>query len=221
MMLTAATLVLSACGKNGTTGPSGGNDFTVHEDISVTVFWIGEEGNEENGYIPNLQSTWDDNWIDHYGGIDDPDNRNGYFPAEFTPLENPFYFALPYSDFDDDGNRKDSAYDVVYWAGESAWEPLESMCKNRWIMIEWNGKTAFAQWEDAGPFGEDDSPYVFGSASPANSTNDDAGLDVSPAVRDYLGLSGMDSVSWCFVEPGSVPDGPWKAVVTNSDICWE
>jgi len=214
-------LVLSACGSSGATGPSGGNGFTVHEDISVTVFWIGEEGNEENGYIPNLQSTWDDNWIEHYGGIDDPENRNGFFPAEFTPLENPFYFALPYSDFDDDGNRKNTAYDVVYWAGDSVWEPLESMCKNRWIMVVWNGKTAYAQWEDAGPFGEDDFPYVFGNADPENSINDGAGLDVSPAVRDYLGLSGLDQVNWRFVETDSVPGGPWKAVVTDSDICWE
>ena len=214
-------LMLSACESGGTTGPTGDNSFTVHENISVTVFWIGEEGNEENGYIPNLQSTWDDNWIDHYGGIDDPDNRNGYFPEGFTPMENPFYSALPYSDFDDSGERKPSAFDVVYWAGEAQWGALESMCKNRWVMITNGGKAAYAQWEDAGPFGEDDSPYVFGTASPQNEINNNAGLDVSPAVRDYLELSDIDQVSWRFVNADSIPEGPWNVVVTTSQIDWE
>ena len=47
-----------------------GNDkipiYHVHENITVTIFWIGEEGNAENGYIPNIQSAWDDEWFDHH-----------------------------------------------------------------------------------------------------------------------------------------------------------
>ena len=73
--------------------------YPLHENITATVFWIGEPGSEENGYIPNNSSAWDDLWLQHYGGVDDPSNRNGYFPANFTPKENPFYIALPYNDF--------------------------------------------------------------------------------------------------------------------------
>ena len=47
------------------------------------------------------------------------------------------------------------------------------------------------------------------------------GLDVSPAVRDYLGLSGMNRTVWQFVDASKVPDGPWKQVVTTSQISWQ
>jgi hypothetical protein len=43
---------------------------------------------------------WDQHWQTSYGGVDDPDRRNGYWPADFTPRENPFYVALPYGEFD-------------------------------------------------------------------------------------------------------------------------
>ncbi len=195
--------------------------YPLHENITATVFWVGEESGPENNYIPNAQSAWDDEWLAHYGGIDDPLNRNGYYPAEFTPKENPFYFALPYNDFSADGKRKPSASSVVYWAKGKDWGDWESMCKNQWIKISFKNKTAFAQWEDVGPFNTDDAKYVFGTAKPQNKENDNAGLDVSPAVRDFLGLSGMDKVSWRFVKENEVPDGPWKTIVTTSQICWK
>ena len=196
-------------------------EYILHENVTVTIFWVGEAGGGENGYIPNSQSAWDEKWQEHYGGVDDPDDRAGYFPADFTPLENPFYFALPYNDFNSNGARKSSAFYDVYWAGERDWGCRESMCKNRWIKIVKGEKTAYAQWEDAGPFGEDDAPYVFGQAAPANQVNGNAGLDVSPAVRDYLGLSDIDKVSWRFVDFEDVPDGPWKRVITGSGIYWD
>lgn len=199
-------------GSNATTN----HHYPLHENISVTNFWIGEEGSQENGYIPNNQSAWDENWMAHYGGIDDPNRRNGYFPADFTPLENPFYVALPYDDFDAQGTRKATAFDIVYWAKEKQWNPIESMCKDRWVEIIKEGVSVYAQWEDVGPFGEDDAQYVFGSANPLNDINEYAGLDVSPAVRDYLGLSDIDKVDWRFVDSNKVPDGPWKKVVTSS-----
>lgn len=93
--------------------PSDNLSYPRHKNITVTIFWIGEEGNEENGFIPNLQSAWDDIWTEHYGGIDDPNNRNRYSPANFTPSENPFYFALPYNDFNENGERKSEAYKIV------------------------------------------------------------------------------------------------------------
>ena len=128
------------------------SSYPIHTNITVTIFWIGEEGNEENGFIPNIQSVWDDNWQNHYGGTDTPDNRNGFYPADFLPKENPFYFALPYNDFDENGIRKKEVWKTIYWANTQTWEKTESMCKNRWIKITKNGKTAYAQWEDAGPF---------------------------------------------------------------------
>ncbi|MBC8126894.1 MAG: hypothetical protein H8M99_07090, partial [Gloeobacteraceae cyanobacterium ES-bin-144] len=37
-----------------------------------------------------------------------------------------------------------------------------------------------------------------------------AGIDLSPSIRDYLGLKSGDKVHWRFVESGQVPFGPWK-----------
>ena len=36
-------------------------------------------------------------------------------------------------------------------------------------------------------------------------TDNGAGIDVSPAVRDYLGLRPLDVVDWRFVEQAEVP----------------
>ena len=213
-LIITIVILLTSCVEDST-------HYPLHQNITVTIFWIGEEGNEENDYIPNLQSVWDDEWLEHYGGVDDPDNRNGYFPADFTPLENPFYYALPYNDFDENGEREADADQVVYWSGEQEWGELESMCKNRWIKITKGNKSVYAQWEDAGPFGEDDADYVFGDALPKNELNNDAGLDVSPAVRDFLSLSDIDVVNWRFVDFSEVPAGPWTEIITTSQIYWE
>jgi hypothetical protein len=183
----------------------------LHKDITVTVFWIGEEGNGDNDYIPNSQSAWDDNWKDHYGGIDDPYDRNGSYPKNFTPKENPYYFALPYNDFDTNGIKKNGSMN------DSICNPI---CKNTWIKIIKGNKTAYAQWEDVGPFEEDDVGYVFGEGKPKNKINDNAGLDVSPAVRDYLGLEDIDRIDWQFVDKTSVTIGPWTKIITDSNISW-
>lgn len=203
--------------KNQTVQDNNGT-YPTRKNITVTVFWVGEHAGRANDYITNTQSAWDGKWEKHFGGTDDPKNRNGYFPIGFTPRENPFYFALPYNDFNDDGSRKTEAYDVVYWATQKNWNDSESMLKNRWIKITKGGKTAYAQWEDVGPMGEDDAAYVFGSASPENTENKNAGLDVSPAVSDYLNLSGIDKIDWQFVDQADVPDGPWKKIITTSQI---
>ncbi|MBV9643865.1 MAG: hypothetical protein JO334_09865 [Verrucomicrobia bacterium] len=44
----------------------------------------------------NAQSSCDRNWATSYGGVDDPVRRKDYEPADFRPVENPFYVALPY-----------------------------------------------------------------------------------------------------------------------------
>jgi len=181
-------------------------EYPLHANIVATTFWVGEASSEDNKYISNFASAWDDNWMNDYGGIDDPQNRNDYYPAQFIPLENPFYFALPYNDFDENGSKKDN--------------DLKFLLKNRWIKIIYQGKTAYAQWEDVGPIESNDIAYIFGNKTPKSDFNNHAGLDVSPAVRDYLGLSGDNIVSWKFIEQNSVPSGPWKEIVTTSGINW-
>lgn len=195
--------------------------YPVHTGISTTFFWIGEDADKDNKGISNAPSAWDDEWKKHFGGTDDPKKRNGYFPSKFTPKENPFYVALPYNDFDKKGKRKTDVASVIPWAAGIAISDDESYCKNRWVKITKDGKVVYAQWEDVGPFGEDDSGYVFGRAAPKNKTNKHAGLDVSPAVRDFLDLKDVDTTDWVFVEELDVPDGPWKRVVTMSGVSWK
>jgi hypothetical protein len=61
-----------------------------------------------------------------------------------------------------------------------------------------------------GPFRTDHGAYVFGDERPSPNLNHDAGIDVSPGVRDYLGLGPLDLVDWRFVEQADVPVGPWS-----------
>jgi len=185
-----------------------------HLNITSTYFWVGEPGDADNSNISNTESTWDSQWQKSFGGVDSPAGRNGYLPVGFTPKENPFYFALPYSDLDDNGNRKASATNCPNYPALK--NQSGSWCKNSWIAIRHNGKVAYAQWEDAGPYGEDDVSYVFGSAAPKNKIDTGAGLDVSPAVHDYLGLGDVGSCDWTFVSAGQVPSGPWSQIITSS-----
>jgi hypothetical protein len=41
-------------------------------------------------------------------------------------------------------------------------------------------------------------------------------LAVSPAVRDYLGMSGKDVCDWKFVDFREVPPGPWTKYGDNN-----
>ena len=195
--------------------------YPLHKNISTTYFWAGEEADGDNKNISNLPSAWDEDWVKHFGGVDNPDKRNGYLPAGFTPKENPFYFALPYNDFDEDGNQKNDPEAIATWSKGKKFGEEESMCKNQWIAITKNGKTVYAQWEDVGPFGEDDKAYVFGNGTPKSKENKHAGLDVSPAVRGYLSLEDIDKTDWQFVDAKDVPDGPWKNIITTSQTYWK
>lgn len=184
--------------------------YAVKRNIVTTVFWIGQGSSGYNS-TTNLKSAWDSSWTRNYGGVDNPDLRSGVvnagqtsLPKKFAPTLNPFYVALPFNDI----KYPDIARKVVPWWNESAFRrDKQSQCKGRWIMIEYQGRVCFGQWEDVGPFRYDHHNYVFGSDRPAIYSN--AGLDVSPAVRDYLGLSGLDKTSWRFVEDDEVPYGPW------------
>lgn len=185
--------------------------FPWRRDITATVFWIGETPTANNP-VPNTKSAWDQSWTENYGGFDDPDKeaRKGYIPEKFTPEENPFYFALPYNDISRHGTKA-SARAVVPWFDKRFYRDGRTVLKGRWIAIRRDGKTCYAQWEDVGPFETDDWKYVFGKARPKTRENRSAGLDVSPAVRDYLEFDGGYGVcDWRFVEESEVPDGPWK-----------
>lgn len=192
--------------------------YPVHRNITATVFWVGEPPSP--GSPTNAASAWDERWQEHYGGFDDPKRRDGYLPRGFTPRENPFYVALPYNDFRK-GKRADDAARMIPWFQERLWTRRESACKNRWVKVTRGGRVAYAQWEDVGPFVTDDADYVFGTAPPRNQKNEDAGIDISPAVRDCLRMrGGMGLVDWRFVDEADVPQGPWRDVVTRSQVDW-
>lgn len=190
--------------------------FSWKKDIVTTVFWIGELPTLNNP-VPNRSSSWDKNWTQSYGGFDDPNaaNRSGFIPAKFTPQQNPFYCALPYNDKASTGHRPE-APTVVPWFAKTYQGPAVSTCKGHWVAIHKGNKTVYAQWEDAGPFRTDHWQYVFGNERPKPNLNKGAGLDVSPAVRDYLGLKETDVTDWKFVDFAQVPTGPWSKHGNNN-----
>ena len=193
-----------------------GQGYSWKQQIVTTIFWIGEKPSENNP-VPNRASSWDKEWSKSYGGFDDPNpaSRRDYIPAKFTPRQNPFYCALPYNDKAATGHRPEASR-VVPWFNEAYQGPAVSVCKDRWIAIRKGNKVAYAQWEDAGPFRTDHWQYVFGNERPKPNLNKGAGLDVSPAVRDYLGLNETDVTDWQFVDFKDVPRGPWSKLGENN-----
>jgi hypothetical protein len=185
--------------------------FPWKTNIVTTVFWIGEEAGGNNP-VPNHKSSWDANWTANYGGFDNPEpsSRKNYIPVAFTPRENPFYCALPYNDVTH-GQTKPEAPLVIPWFKQWYTEAGHSVCQHRWIAIRKGNRTCYAQWEDCGPFRTDHFQYVFQNERPKPNLNHGAGLDVSPAVRDYLGLAPTDVTDWQFVDAGTVPPGPWRS----------
>ena len=196
--------------------PERGQRYPWKSNIVTTVFWIGEQPSGNNP-VPNRTSSWDKNWTRNYGGFDDPNpsHRSNYIPVKFTPRQNPFYCALPYSDKANTGHRPEAPR-VVPWFKEAYQGPAISTCKDRWVAIRKGNRTVYAQWEDAGPFRTDHWQYVFGNERPKPNLNKGAGLDVSPAVRDYLGLTETDVTDWRFVDFSEVPRGPWSTVGENN-----
>ena len=193
-----------------------GQRYPWKSNIVTTIFWIGEKPSGNNP-VPNRVSSWDKEWTRNYGGTDDPvpAHRSNYMPSSFTPRENPCYCALPYNDKAREGHRPEAPR-VVPWFREAYQGPAVSTCKDRWIAIRKGNRTAYAQWEDAGPFRTDHWQYVFGNERPKPNLNQGAGLDVSPAVRDYLGLKPTDVTDWRFVDFNEVPRGPWSTHGENN-----
>jgi hypothetical protein len=185
--------------------------------IVTTIFWIGSAGNSKE---PKGASAWDPKWQANYGGFDDPnpEKRRDFIPRQFTPRLNPFYIALPYNDVAKN-TTKPEAKVVIPWFKEAFVGEGKSVCRDRWVLIRNSaGKICYAQWADCGPYGTDHWQYVFGNEKPRPNANGGAGLNVSPAVRDYLQLLSTDVTDWKFVDVASVPLGPWAQFGENNPL---
>lgn len=229
----------------GPTGSSAGDATThgrvypLHTDIVSTTFWVGEifDPNASDG--SQVISTYDSQWLAHYGGCDGVvvkgdcqtetrTSATGYFPTPMTPQENPFYLDVPFDDVNDDAAFAERG-SVIPWANDPGYAGHEqdqsfSYMKNRWVEITKGTATCYAQIEDAGPGQYHDAAYVFGDNDqrPQNTKYNNAGMDVSPAVNGCLGFSDVDGdkdqVSWRFVDDVDVPPGPWLTLVTTSQV---
>ena len=196
--------------------PTPQDRYPWRRQIVTTTFWIGEKAAPKNP-VPNSASSWDPRWAENYGGTDTPNRaeRANYLPVGFVPKLNPFYVALPYNDVTK-GSHKPEASVVIPWFKTTFRGAGVSVCKGRWIAIRFKDRTAYAQWEDCGPFRTDHWQYVFGEQRPKPNLNRGAGLDVSPSVRDYLGMADTDVTDWRFVEFSEVPPGPWSTHGENN-----
>lgn len=182
------------------------------KSATATVFWVGEGETDDNGFIHNRSSAWDVAWMEHFGGLDDPNDRCGSRPCAFIPNENPFYIALPYNDMAR-GRSKENATRIPWYEQSKR----HSILKNRWVEVSAKGRSCFGEWQDVGPFETDDIEYVFGeSERPLNREGLQAGIDLSPALRDCLGVGDVAEVRWRHVERADVPAGPWLEIVTGS-----
>jgi hypothetical protein len=213
----AARLSSTSSGVPAFAASAGRSRYPWKTNIVTTLFWIGERPSENNP-TPNHSSSWDANWAQSYGGFDNPDRaaRRNFIPVRFTPRQNPFYVALPYNDVTY-GTTKPEARMVIPWFREAFEREGQSVCRDRWVAIRnRTGRIAYAQWSDCGPFRTDHWQYVFGNERPRPNLNRGAGLDVSPAVRDYLGLGSTDVTDWKFVDIKEVPGGPWARYGENN-----
>ena len=198
-------------------------------NIVTTIFWVGESASTNNP-VHNYSSSWDRDWATNFGGTDSAVSRRalpdgGSIPAAFIPQQNPFYFALPYNDVER-GHHKDEASRVIPWFNQVIEKDGQSVLKDRWIAIRKNyangsSRVCYAQWSDCGPFRTDHWQYVFGNERPMPNLNQGAGLDISPSVRDYLGLGTKDVLDWKFVEFRDVPTGPWSRFGENNTFVME
>jgi hypothetical protein len=190
--------------------------FQWKTNIVTAVFWIG--GPKETDMVSvRTASAWEPNWVQNYGGVDNPDSsaRRSYIPVAFIPRQNPFYCALPYNDVTHDQFKPEAPL-VIPWFKQAYAGPCQSVCKDRWVAIRKGNRTCYAQWEDCGPFLTDHFQYVFKNERPKPNANHGAGLNVSPAVRDYLGLAPTDVTDWQFIEVRDVPPGPWRSYGENN-----
>ncbi len=199
-----------------------GQLYPWRKNITATVFWVGERPTARNP-TPNHKSSWDQQWVQNFGGYDNPDpgarvachTTSDFRPKGFAPGLNPFYIALPYNDVKSYRSHKPEAARVIPWFKRMNPRPGRTVLKGRWVQIYHDGRSCYAQWEDCGPWVTDDWRYVFGGAPPKNRANGGAGIDISPSIRDYLSLKSGEKCHWRFVEASQVPHGPWKRYGTR------
>ncbi|WP_104179621.1 hypothetical protein [Arthrobacter sp. B0490] len=241
IVLAVAAVALLLAGTTAIVATQGKSKYPWHTDIVSTTFWVGEIHDPDAEDGSQEFSTYDSRWMESYGGCDgirtadgcSTEPRvasNGYFPSSMTPLQNPFYLDLP---FDDLNNPEAFAQrgTVIPWAAEEAADNpalltsrQHSFMKNRWVKLRKGSAVCYGQIQDAGPAVYDDSAYVFGTDDrrPASTEYSGAGLDVSPAINGCLGFSDLDGqddrVDWQFVDEEDVPDGPWRRIVTTSQV---
>lgn len=206
----------SGAAKAGDPPPPSPDRYPWKKQIVTTTFWVGEAPTKNNP-VPNHVSSWDGEWAKNFGGTDDPDptQRADYMPVNFVPQQNPFYVALPYNDINRKGHKPEAPL-VIPWFKSAYQGPGKTVCKGRWIAIKFKDRVCYAQWEDCGPFRTDHWQYVFGNERPKPNLNKGAGLDVSPAVRDFLGMNETDVTDWKFVDFDEVPTGPWATHGNNN-----
>jgi len=192
------------------------------ENIITTVFYVGEYRKSRVGLLNNRSSAWIASWVKSFGGVDQPE-RSTVFPTKFKPKENPFYFALPLSDkaLQSVGSNEivPEFQEIVIFFNRiySANSHAKSFLKNTWIAIEAEGKTCYAQWQDVGPYTEDDPCYVLKNEKPKFQQGNGPALDISPAVQKYMQISAKTITRWRFVPPTEVPDGPWKKIISGDE----
>lgn len=217
------------------------------KEVVASTFYIGEEAGASNANIDNISTAWNSHAVRDFGGVDrwGPKNpeewegpwykRYGYLPAGFKPKQNAWYVALPTPDHDSKG-RLTAA--IPWVKSASAYLPelkkfkngvfgeTESPFKNLWVEVRLGSKSAFAQLEDIGPSAHTgaivaDYSYVWGDASkPKNKFRMSAGIDISPAITDFLSTGGKATVRWRFVPASQVPKGPWMVTVTKTGPNW-
>ena len=186
-------------------------------NIVTTVFWIGEQPTENNP-VPNNKSSWDANWTSNYGGYDTPGCLVApqLHPGLVRPAPESILLSrcrtttLPTAS----SNRKPR------WLFPGSSNPIPSRANlSARIAGSRSAKataSAMRNGKIAGPFRTDHFQYVFQNERPKPNLNRGAGLDVSPAVRDYLGLPPTDVTDWQFVEVRDVPPGPWRNYGDNN-----
>lgn len=218
------------------------------KEVNASTFYVGEEANAANANISNVWTAWYSNAVQHFGSGPDswgpvnPDEwegqwyeRDGLCPKGVVLKQNPFYIALPTPDHDEAGVLQEAEQWVVAASDylpelkrfkDGKFADHESPFKDLWFEVSYQGKSAFAQLEDVGPSNQTgaiaaDYEYVWGDRSqPKNEFGLQAGIDLSPAVTDYLGTDGAGVVRWRAVPESEVPDGPWKVLPTSGNPDW-
>ncbi len=185
------------------------NVYPWKTNIITTMFYIGEGGSTISS-TDNIASAWDENWRSSNRGPDNPNNRSGYGPADHAATVNTFYVALPFNDlYSPELARR---WLPAGWHRPDKDGKQVSACQHRWVEIKnADGHICYAQWEDVGPLNSTDAEYVFGNARPQGLGDHRAGLDISPAVAQYLNLDDKRNryMSWRFVDDEDVPPGQW------------